>query len=58
MERGMSMIATGGCLGSTLTCLLALPSGPLLALAGFFGGGTAGGLLGALAVAALGRGRA
>ena len=27
----MSMIATGGCLGSTLTCLLALPSGPLLA---------------------------
>ncbi|MBN4094385.1 MULTISPECIES: hypothetical protein [Methylobacterium] len=54
----MSMIATGGCLGRTLLCLLTASSGPLLALAGFFGGGTAGGLLGALAVAALGRGRA
>jgi hypothetical protein len=54
----MSMIATGGCLGSTLLCLLTASSGPLLALAGFFGGGTAGSLLGALAVAALGRGRA
>ncbi|WP_200905584.1 hypothetical protein [Methylobacterium sp. ARG-1] len=54
----MSVIATAGCVGSSLVCALAASSGPLLALAGFFGGGTIGGMIGAVAVAALGWGRA
>ena len=54
----MSVIATAGCVGSSLVCALAASSGPLLALAGFFGGGTLGGMVGALAVAAFGWGRA
>ena len=47
----MSVIATAGSLGSALAFTLAAPSGPMLAMAGFFGGGTVGGLLGALAMA-------
>ncbi|MCJ2057588.1 hypothetical protein MKL09_13585 [Methylobacterium sp. J-048] len=58
MRSPMSVIATTGCVGSALICALAAPSGPLLALAGFFGGGTIGGMIGAVAVAALGWGRA
>ncbi|MCJ2144103.1 hypothetical protein [Methylobacterium sp. E-066] len=54
----MSVIATAGCVGSALVCTLTASSGPMLALAGFFGGGTIGGMVGALAVAALGWGRA
>jgi hypothetical protein len=54
----MSVIATAGCIGSALTVLMAAPSGPMLAVAGFFGGGTLGGMLGAVAIAALGWGRA
>ena len=50
----MSVIATAACLGGALAFTLAAPSGSILALAGFFAGGTAGGLVGALAVAALG----
>ena len=49
----MRIIATAGLLGSALAVVLAAPSGPGLATAGFFAGGTAGGLLGALAVAVL-----
>lgn len=48
----MSVIATAACLGSALAFTLASPSGLILALTGFFGGGTLGGLIGALAVAA------
>ena len=54
----MSVIAIAGCVGSSLVCALTASSGPLLALAGFFGGGTVGGVIGAVAVAALGWGRA
>lgn len=48
----MSIIATAACLGSTLAFTLTAPSGLILALSGFFGGGTVGGLIGALTVAA------
>ena len=48
----MSVIATAACLGSALAFTLSAPSGLILALTGFFGGGTVGGLIGALAVAA------
>ncbi|MFC6028254.1 MULTISPECIES: hypothetical protein [Methylobacterium] len=58
MRSPMSVIATAGCVGSSLVFALAAPSGPLLATAGFFGGGTIGGMIGAVAVAALGWGRA
>lgn len=54
----MSVITSAGCAGSAVACLMAAQSGPMLALVGFLGGGTLGGMLGALTVAALGWGRA
>ena len=50
----MSFIATTACLGSALAFTLAASSGPLLAVTGFFAGGTLGAVLGALAVMVFG----